>query len=488
MKSIFAASSILILSIASLFTQSDMIISFESPAKVKAGESFVLNVNINKGDISNFAKLQLNLPEGFKAELLEGKGGTFTFYDQKMKLIWISLPEDSEFTVKIKVATEASISGSFNFKGKISFVKDGERMSKDLVTEDIILSPDIDKESPDPVDAETLSTGINVDTEKGNSELSCTRNFDASQIVSGGTFLVELKINKSNVSGVGKIIENVPEGFTAQEVESNGAIFSQKGTQVKFLWMTLPAEDSFTVSYKIAIDESLNGNKVIDGKISYLDGSETKQYLIDGTTISIGTITDPSLTLNSTSETNEEKNVIENEKSGSMDNSPTKEPITSQNTTYGTTENIEKEPLDIKPENTEELTALDQVNSSNENEPKTDDNGNNLIPLGQENTENETHNVNYRVQICALRKEVSTNHFTKYHNVKEQIFKNMHEGWHKYTVGDFKKYMNASAHKQVTKESYQIKGTFVTAYNDGTRITVQEALMITKDEWEAPIQ
>jgi hypothetical protein len=48
--------------------------------------------------------------------------------------------------------------------------------------------------------------------------------------------------------------------------------------------------------------------------------------------------------------------------------------------------------------------------------------------------------------------------------------------------------MNASAHKQVTKESYQIKGTFVTAYNDGTRITVQEALMITKDEWEAPIQ
>ena len=65
-----------------------------------------MDVKINKGEISNFAKLQLNFPEGFTAELLEGKGGTFTFYDQKMKLIWISLPSDPEFTVKLKVATD----------------------------------------------------------------------------------------------------------------------------------------------------------------------------------------------------------------------------------------------------------------------------------------------------------------------------------------------------------------------------------------------
>ena len=64
--------------------------------------------------------------------------------------------------------------------------------------------------------------------EKSSTDLSCTRTFDASQIVSGGTFVVKLNIKKSNVSGVGKIIENVPEGFTAQEVEANGAIFSQK--------------------------------------------------------------------------------------------------------------------------------------------------------------------------------------------------------------------------------------------------------------------
>ena len=62
----------------------------------------------------------------------------------------------------------------------------------------------------------------------------------------------------------------------------------------------------------------------------------------------------------------------------------------------------------------------------------------------------------------------------------------MHEGWHKYTVGDYKKYMDARKQKDIAAKNYKINGTCVTAYNSGTRITVQEVLMITKDEWIAP--
>ena len=94
--------------------------------------------------------------------------------------------------------------------------------------------------------------------------------------------------------------------------------------------------------------------------------------------------------------------------------------------------------------------------------------------------------MNYRVQICALRKKTETNYFVQNHNVKEKIYLNMHEGWHKYTVGDFKEYMSARDHRGTAKSKYKINGSFVTAYNDGSRITVQEALMITKDKWIAP--
>ena len=494
MKSIFAASSILILSIASFFTQSDMNISFEAPTQVVAGESFVLNVNVNKGDISNFAKLQLNLPNGFTAELLEGKGGTFTFYDQKMKLIWISLPSDPEFTIKVKVTTDRSIAGDFNFNGKISFVKEGERMSKDLVTGNINLSPNTNKGAPNQANAETSGTGINVESGKGTADLTCLRSFDASQIVPGGTFLVELKIKKSNVSGVGKIIENVPEGFTAQEVEANGAIFSQKGAQVKFLWMTLPAEDNFTVSYKVAVDPNLSGNKVIDGKISYLDGSDTKQYLIDGTSISINRSPNA---ISASDSPDQDQIALNNQSNTSSEEDGYKE-LTSDGIETDSEKDEPAEQDPILKDGTSENTVADNTNNDqassdivktyDPNGPKTDDNGNSLVPLGQDKTKNETHKVNYRVQICALRKEVSTDHFVTNHNVTEHIYKNMHDGWHKYTVGDFKKYMNASGHRQVAKNDYNIKGPFVTAYNDGSRITVQEALMITKDEWEAPIQ
>jgi len=474
MKSILAVSSILMISIASFFTQSEMNITFDAPTEVTAGESFILGIDIDKGDISNFAKLQLNLPEGFKAELFDGKGGTFTFYDQKMKLIWISLPSDEKFNVKIKITTEKSIAGSFNFNGKVSFVVDGDRKSIDLITPNFNVSPNANAGAPNKADPGTTSTDLN--TGGGSTELTCTRSFDASQIAPGGTFLVELKVKKSNVSGVGKIIENIPEGFTAQEVEANGAIFSQKGSQVKFLWMTLPASDDFIVSYKVAVDESLSGNKVIDGKMSYLDGSDTKNYLIDGTSIEITSSPNNDVAVNS-------DNSIETS-------------TTSENTQVETNSNSDENTDNIETSTTSENTSSDNESSNNtvENNTSTNAQDNSSTETTAVESETETasrdnssnHQVNYRVQICALRKQVPTSYFVQNHNVNEHIYLNMHEGWHKYTVGDFKKYMSARAHRDVAKNSYNIKGSFVTAYNNGTRITVQEALMITNDEWKAP--
>ena len=501
MKSLLMASSVLILSIASLFTQSEVNISFKSPESVVAGMSYIMEIEVDKGDISNFAKLQLSLPEGFTAELLNGEGGTFTFYDQKIKLIWISLPEDPKFTVQVKVNTESSIQGNFNFNGKISYVIDGDRKSSSLVTPNITVAPNTGgNENNSPIANSFRTTETPLNRVSQSAELTCKRKFDAEQIVPGETFLVEIEVDKSNVSGVGKIVESLPEGFVAGEVEANGAIFSQKGNEVKFLWMTLPAEDKFTVSYKINVSSDLNGNKVIDGKMSYLDGSETKNFLIDGTTIKItNTPSDPITTDPIVADPAVEDPIT----SGSIAANPVVEdPITTDPIAANpvvedpiTADPIAADPVVEDPITADPIAADPVVENSVTAEPITaepvvensvtadSDPTQSITASTNNNVAIENGEVNYRVQICALRKKVTTDYFVKSHQINEKIYLNMHQGWHKYTVGNFNQYVGAREHREDIRNNKKIKGPFVTAYNNGTRITVQEALMITKDKW-----
>ena len=53
-----------------------------------------------------------------------------------------------------------------------------------------------------------------------------------------------------------------------------------------------------------------------------------------------------------------------------------------------------------------------------------------------------------------------------------------HKGWIKYTVGDNSEYSKARNDRNEL-DKYNFPGPFVTAYNYGNRVTVQEALILT---------
>ena len=65
--------------------------------------------------------------------------------------------------------------------------------------------------------------------------------------------------------------------------------------------------------------------------------------------------------------------------------------------------------------------------------------------------------------------------------LSESLDLEMHEGWHKFTFGNFPNY--ALAKEKRNEKSNLSTQPFVTSYNNGNRITVQEGLMISNQTW-----
>ena len=109
------------------------------PAAAKADDEFTVELVINKGSISGFAKLQQDLPEGFTAVSQDNNGGSFTFSNQSVKFIWMSLPADKEFRVKYKVKVASGISGEKVIAGKFSYVSDNVKQSVNIAPSTITI-------------------------------------------------------------------------------------------------------------------------------------------------------------------------------------------------------------------------------------------------------------------------------------------------------------------------------------------------------------
>ena len=88
----------------------------------------------------------------------------------------------------------------------------------------------------------------------------------------------------------------------------------------------------------------------------------------------------------------------------------------------------------------------------------------------------------YKVQILAAHRAAGKKYFYNRYNYNGKFNIENHQGWIKYTAGEFNEYKNAR-NKRESLQSHKFPGPFVTAYNRGNRITVQEALMISKQDW-----
>lgn len=447
------------------------------PASVKAGSEFVVELTIKKGTTSGFAKLQQDLPEGFIAtDKNENNGGSFKFSEQAVKIIWMSLPSDQEFKIRYTVKAAEGISGDKQIGGKFSYVSDNVKQTVEITPATINIIGDVAavvKKEETTTTTPTTETPVATPTTEltntpvvanlsGNEGLSvsCSRKIPLSP---GNEFTVELNINKGNLSGFAKLLETLPAGFVATAGETKGATFTFTDQKVKFVWVSMPSEPEFKVTYKVA--SAINPvNQPVDGIFSYIENDETKKYTIATTIIGTESTSTPVIASNLTPVEKKEEPKAETPTTPAETTTTTpttSTPIVADNTVKPTettppVSDVATTPVTPPADNTKVLSAT-------------------TVPVPQ-------GDVNYRVQIAALHKAVEASKLATRYNLFEPVITEMAQGFTKYTIGSHKEYKSAHDARDIIKNK-GVVGPFVTAYNSGKRITVQEALMITSQKW-----
>jgi hypothetical protein len=399
-----------------LFFSDTVTITPTIPSSAKVGTEFTVEMIIDKGSTSGFAKFQQDLPAGFTAMEGESDGGAFTFINQSVKILWMTLPSASSLKITYKVKVSANALGTHNLTGKFAYSSDNVGQTVELPPTAIVID---DGTSP-PDDALTQKTAAPSEPVQPVTTVNCSRKLP-DNILSDSEFLVDVIVNKGDLTGFAKLVETLPQGFTAMEVESEGAIFSFEEQKVSYVWSSMPTQQEFKISYRVKIDPSVEGEKLIEGVFSFIQNDQTNTYSIAPGTVKV-VASKPS------------------------------EPIA-----------VSKKAA-VKP-SVAKSKALKDMSA-------------NSIPAAQSDGK-----MHYKVQILALKRVKSIEKIATHFKLAEPISLEMAEGFTKYTVGSYDEYSLAHDARDNYTNQNNIKGSFVTAYNGGKRITIQEALMITNQKW-----
>jgi len=443
-----------------LLLSEDVSLSVGVPSEVSAGAEFDVELNLQKGSIESFARFQQDLPNGLTAQVVDPANANFTFENQKIKIIWLKLPSDKEIKVLYRLKVDERLKGQFDLKGIFSYIEGNERKTIKVASSSITIKQSSRIDPNLIVDIQEFQQMVPVQPPISlvAKNVRCIR--QVPNISGGGNeFIVNILVNKGSTEKFAKIEEAVPQGFKAEAIQTKDAIFTFKDQKVKFLWMNLPAEQRFVVSYKLI---SLNPNDIkelsLKGTFSFIINESTQvidivQKEVDLSNLDpknldgiIASVTSPSFSSASTQKT---------------DGQPSSNSYTEPGVDGGKEVAIKYQKIEEKKQVTTSRRAFD------------------LKPYMLEPEKG----VYFRVQLAAGHKPVDIKNYFRKFKIDKEIRTEEHEGWYKYSVGSFGAYKEARDYRVDLSKNTTIDDAFVSAYNNGKRITVQEALMITNQKW-----
>jgi hypothetical protein len=468
------------------FFLADISITQEIPATMSPGTEVRVTVNVDKGDLGGFAKLQIDLPPGMSATAIETKGASFTFADGKAKFIWMSLPTSPSFKVTYTLSADATASGVHQVKGRLSYIENNERKTYEMAASTVDLGSAaaqpvatvVTEEEPDLGDLVSAAGGAPVgqvpvaviDNVSGVPPIQGPGGVSGTRTITPVTeqeMIVEVVVKKGDLRGFGKLQETIPQGFTAVEKSSDEAIFTAQDRIVKFVWLNLPARNEVRVSYKLRANQRPDGEYTIDGEFGYLLNDETQKAVVGSSKFFIGARAFEMLA----------------EDPAKLDQMDNADAALALQRKQEAERKAQEEAAAKAAQQEATARAAQQPTKTTTQQPKTQ--------APKESTTATTSRipapekgVSYKVQITAAHREVGKSYFVARHNFSGDFQIERHQGWIKYVTGSYTEYRAARDQRvRYVDAGHNFPGPFVTAYNNGERITVQEALMISRQQW-----
>jgi hypothetical protein len=101
------------------------------PGVVAVNTDLSFEIRIHKGNTANFAKYQMEVPEGVTVKEEDSKSGSFTFEDQLVKIIWVMAPADPELRIRFSMNT-GSQTGQKHFVQKYFYVENDDKKEAEM--------------------------------------------------------------------------------------------------------------------------------------------------------------------------------------------------------------------------------------------------------------------------------------------------------------------------------------------------------------------
>ena len=459
--------------IFTILNVNDIEITHVAPSEIGINQETEVSIIINKNDFSGPGRLRLDFNQALNINVKEkfNAGSSFTFKDNEVLFIWYDLPNEKNIEITYIIIAEEGATGMKKIKGDFSFINDNER--KQLEIPDLIFKINKDLNAEEKVEEKTSSVETKRIIEKAD-----------------GGYIVTISAKIENHKGFARIKEELPTNSTAEAIETSGSVFKNVDGFAKFIWSELSdTNEEIIVKYKLNnfnnIDSTFSIKGVYSSEKLISDGFNSGIAIEETTFIPIANnneILAIEIESKDTNNTKIEENEQDNEVVIIEENKPFDDTVSNEEIEIIneiTIKNIPKDTQALIVENIKKGTVTEQVELKGE---ELNDNSKNESIQNVITTKKINNNVDYKVQILAGHRIINSLYLAKEFNYKGDYEIESHMGWIKYTVGNHSEYKKARDSRNELK-NHEFPGPFVSAYNYGERISVQEALILSKQNW-----